>query len=120
MRSRSAPLSFPTVSTTVTPPPPSVSAISLFTRCTVPLPHADQRRHLQYAVPGAQMRPDGVLDLGRYLGAAELLALLAHTIQAGSDMHAKRPATLPTTCSGISGPLLRGSALQLSVRHLNC
>jgi hypothetical protein len=56
------------------------SAISLFTRSTVPLPDTDHRRHLQYAPPGTQMAPDGVLDLGRH----QLLPLLADAIQAGA------------------------------------
>ena len=42
--------------------------ISRFTRCTVPLPTPTNRRHLEDAMPGAQMPPDGVLDLRRHLG----------------------------------------------------
>ena len=42
---------------------------------------AGQRRNLQDTIPGAQMRPDGVLDLGRYLRMAEPLPLLADTLQ---------------------------------------
>ena len=38
--------------------------------------HTDQRCHLEDALPGSQMVLDGVLDLGRDLGAAELLSML--------------------------------------------
>ena len=43
----------------------------------------EQRRYLQYAVPGAQMPSDSVLHLRRQ--AAKPLALLAHTLKAGDD-----------------------------------
>src|SRR4051812_47054643 len=43
-------------------------------------PYSDQCSHLQYAVPGLQVLPDGVFDLG---GMTERLALLADTIGAG-------------------------------------
>ena len=39
-------------------------------------PDAHHRRHPEDAIPGHQMRPDGVLDLGRQRGATEPLALL--------------------------------------------
>jgi hypothetical protein len=55
-----------------------VATISLFTRCTVPLPTPTSPSDLQYAVPGAQMVPDGVLDI-------KFLALLTHTFRAGED-----------------------------------
>ena len=59
--------------------------ISRFTRCTVPLPHANHCRHLEDAVAGAQMPPEDVLGLRRPLSATELLPLLAHAVQAGHD-----------------------------------
>jgi hypothetical protein len=40
------------------------------------------------------MRPDGVFDLRRPLGAAELLALLADTIQPGKDSGAEHRSLL--------------------------
>src|SRR4051812_7029108 len=40
------------------------------------------------------MRPDGILHLRRHLGAAELLALLADTIQAGEYSAAKHRSFL--------------------------
>jgi hypothetical protein len=46
---------------------------------------SDQRRHFQDAIPGAQMPPDGVLDLRWHLRAAELLPLLAHAVETGKD-----------------------------------
>jgi hypothetical protein len=75
-----------------------VATISLFTRCTVPLPAptivASQRMPFQ----AAQVLPDGVLDLWGHLGRQELPALLAHTLQPGDEhcaigirLIAKRP-----------------------------
>jgi hypothetical protein len=75
-----------------------VATISLFTRCTVPLPAptivASQRMPFQ----AAQVLPDGVLDLWGHLGRQELPALLAHTLQpddehcaVGIRLLAKRP-----------------------------
>ena len=36
-------------------------------------------------MPGAQMPPDGVLDLRRHLRATELLPLLAHAVETGKN-----------------------------------
>ena len=46
---------------------------------------ANQCCHLEYAIPRAQMLPDRLLQVGRHLGAAELLPLLAHTVETGTD-----------------------------------
>jgi hypothetical protein len=59
---------------------------------------ANQSRHLQDAVPSLQLAPDGVLDLGRYLRTAELLPLLADTIQPCHDSIAEhRSSWSPNT-----------------------
>ena len=62
-------------------------------------PDAYHRRHLQYALPGSQMRPDGILDLGRYLRTAEPFPLLADTIKPGQDPAAEHRVECGTLLS---------------------
>jgi hypothetical protein len=50
-----------------------------------PATAGDDPGDLQDAIPGLQMRSDGVLDLGELLRPVEPLALLAHATQPGHD-----------------------------------
>jgi hypothetical protein len=62
-----------------------------------PRTNSNDLHHLGNAMTGAQLLPNGVLDLSSNRGATQLLALLSDTVQASDDPRSDHLAMLLTT-----------------------